>query len=44
MADPAVHAAYLAKLPAPVYEDGGVVIHHTSPSVHAPPLRTFHTT
>jgi hypothetical protein len=37
MSDSAAHAAYLAKLPGQVYRDGGVVIHHTDPSVHATP-------
>jgi hypothetical protein len=37
MADKDAHAAYLAKLPGTVYRDGGVVIHHTDPSIHATP-------
>jgi hypothetical protein len=37
MADPSGRAAYLAKLPARVYKEGGVVIHHSDPSVHATP-------
>jgi hypothetical protein len=37
MADKDAHAAYLAKLPGKVYRDGGVVIHHTDPSIHAAP-------
>jgi hypothetical protein len=37
MAEPTAHAAFLASLPGHVYKDGGVVIHHTDPSVHATP-------
>jgi hypothetical protein len=37
MADPAAHAAYLSRLSGPVYKEGGIVIHHTDPSVHAAP-------
>jgi hypothetical protein len=37
MTEPQAHAAFLAKLPGTVYRDGGVVIHHTDPSVHAAP-------
>jgi hypothetical protein len=37
MADPVERATFLAKLPGTVYRDGGVVIHHTDPSVHAAP-------
>jgi hypothetical protein len=37
MDNPAERAAFLAKLPGTVYKDGGVVIHHTDPSVHAAP-------
>jgi hypothetical protein len=35
MADPAMHAAYLAKLPSPPVRDGGVVIHHTDFTLHS---------
>ncbi len=38
MAEPAERATYLAKLPGQVYRDGGVVIHHTNPSVHSAPI------
>jgi hypothetical protein len=37
LADPAQHAAFLAKLPSKIYKEGGVVIHHTDPSIHAAP-------
>ena len=37
MADSEERAAFLAKLPGVLYKDAGVVIHHTDPSVHAPP-------
>jgi hypothetical protein len=37
LADPVAHAAFLAKLPGVVYKDGGVVIHHSGPSVHSVP-------
>jgi hypothetical protein len=38
MADPVEHAAFIAKLPGVVSKDGGVVIHHSSPSVHEAPV------
>ena len=38
MAEPAERATYLAKLPGQAFRDGGVVIHHTNPSVHWAPI------
>ncbi len=38
MANPSAHAAYLAKLPGAVYQDVGVVIHHTGPATHSAAL------
>jgi hypothetical protein len=39
MSDPGAHSTFIAKLPGGVaYADVGVVIHHTSPAVHAAPV------
>ncbi len=37
MSDRTAHDAYLAKLPGQVFQDGGVVIHHTDSSIHSVP-------
>jgi hypothetical protein len=37
LADSTKHAAFLAKLPGKIYKEGGIVIHHTDPSIHAAP-------
>lgn len=38
MADPTAHAAYVGKLGATIYHDGGVVIHHSTPAIHSTPV------
>lgn len=38
MSDGAFRAAFIAKLPGHVYKDHGVVIHHSTASIHATPV------